>query len=157
MSVRDDSEGAVNDDSNSVDTLRLLDIAVQRQTKPRRPENMSNRQCEHLEAKPHTLPNLMEDSLLQLSPRISIPRKQMAAVRSKQQTKEMDKALDEKTNVSNDFEIWLFIYFHLFVMYNLLFAIIHLLWEQVESHLLHNIFLACFSMIQLFISNLNFR
>ncbi|XP_053093615.1 mis18-binding protein 1 isoform X2 [Pangasianodon hypophthalmus] len=100
MSVRDDSEGVADDDSNRVDTLQRLDITAQSQLETQRPEKMSNRQCEPLEAPPRTLPNLMEDSLLQLSPRISIPRKQMAAVKSKQQTKETDKALDVRTNVN---------------------------------------------------------
>lgn len=100
MSVRDDSVCAVDDDSNRVDTLQRLGIAVQSQPDPQRSEKMSKRQCEHLEATPQTL--LMEDSLLQLSPRISIPRKQMAADKSKQQTKEIDKDLDGRKNVSKN-------------------------------------------------------
>lgn len=94
MSVNDESEGAVDDYHNRVDTLQRLDIATRSQPDPQKPEKMSNRQSEHLDAPPRTHPNLMEDSLLQLSPRISIPRKQMAAVKSKQQTKEIDQALD---------------------------------------------------------------
>ncbi|MCJ8737087.1 hypothetical protein PDJAM_G00019800 [Pangasius djambal] len=100
MSVRDDSERIADDDSNRVDTFQRLDIPAQSQLEPQSPEKMSNKQCEPLEAAPRTLSNLMEDSLLQLSPRISIPRKQMAAVKSKQQTKETDKALDVRTNVN---------------------------------------------------------
>ncbi|XP_027029462.2 mis18-binding protein 1 isoform X6 [Tachysurus fulvidraco] len=52
------------------------------------------------EAAPRSVPNPMEDSLLQQSPRISIPRKQMSAVKSKHQIKEIDKALDGKTSVN---------------------------------------------------------
>ncbi|KAK3563081.1 hypothetical protein QTP86_016325 [Hemibagrus guttatus] len=96
MSVRDDSEGAVNDDGNRENTLQWLDRVVQSQPVPQRPQKISNRQSVCLEAPPQTLPNLMEDSLLQQSPRISIPRKQM----SKQQTKEIDKALEGKTSVN---------------------------------------------------------
>lgn len=100
MSVRDDSEGTVDDDSSRMDTFQRLKIASQRHPEPQRPERMPNRQCENLEAPPRSLPNLMEDSLLQLSPRISIPRKQMSVVKSKQHSKEMDKAQDGRTNVS---------------------------------------------------------
>ncbi|XP_058255463.1 mis18-binding protein 1 isoform X2 [Hemibagrus wyckioides] len=96
MSVRDDSEGAADGDSNRENTLQWLDSVAQSQPVPQRPEKISNRQSVCLEAPPQTLPNLMEDSLLQQSPRISIPRKQM----SKQQTKEIDKALDGKTSVN---------------------------------------------------------
>ncbi|KAM9466157.1 mis18-binding protein 1 isoform 2-T2 [Clarias gariepinus] len=100
MSVRDDSEGTVDDDSSRMDTFQRLEIASQRHPEPQRPERMPNRQCENLEAPPRPLPNLMEDSLLQLSPRISIPRKQMSVVKSKQHSKEMDKAQDGRTNVT---------------------------------------------------------
>ncbi|XP_060789886.1 mis18-binding protein 1 isoform X2 [Neoarius graeffei] len=99
-SVRDDSESTVDDDSNRVDTVQRLDITAQSQPEPQRPEKTSNRQRKLLDAPPQTFPNLMEDSLLQLSPRVSIPRKQMAAVNSKQQTKEMEKAPDGRTNVN---------------------------------------------------------
>lgn len=119
MNIRDDSESAVGDDSNRADAFQRLVITAQSQLEPQRPEKMSNRQCESLEAQPQTLLNMMEDSLLQLSPRISIPRKQMAAAKSKQHTKEIDKALDGRTKVSKDFDTWLFIYFHMFVfVYN---------------------------------------
>lgn len=118
MSVRDDSESTVDDDSNRVDTLQRLDITAQSQPEPQRPEKMSNRQCKLFEVPPQTLPNLMEDSLLQLSPRISIPRKQMAAVNSKQQTKEIGEILDGRTNVNMHFDTWLFIYFRLLLMHN---------------------------------------
>ncbi|XP_060736266.1 mis18-binding protein 1 isoform X4 [Tachysurus vachellii] len=100
MSVRDDLEGAVYDDSNRENTLQGLDNAAQSQPVPQRPEKMSNRQSVCLEAAPHSVPNPMEDSLLQQSPRISIPRKQISAVKSKQQIKEIDKALDGKTGVN---------------------------------------------------------
>ncbi|KAF5892251.1 mis18-binding protein 1 isoform X1, partial [Clarias magur] len=100
MSARDDSECTVNDDNSRVDTFQRLEIASKSHPEPQRPEKMPNGQCENLEAPPRTLPNLMEDSLLQLSPRISIPRKQMSVVKTKQQTKEMDKAQDGMTNVT---------------------------------------------------------
>lgn len=98
MSVRDDSEGAADDDSNRENSLQCSDSVPQSQPVPQRPEKISNRQSVCLEAPSQSLPNLMEDSLLQQSPRISIPRKQM----SKEQTKEIDKALDGKTSVSNE-------------------------------------------------------
>lgn len=104
MSVRDDS-GAVDDDSNRVDTLQRLGFAAQSQPEP---QKTPKRQCEQLETLPQTHPNLMEDSLLQLSPHISIPRKQTLEVKSKQRTKESDKGFDGQT-VSKDFEPQLFI------------------------------------------------
>lgn len=52
----------------------------------------------------HGLPqpshNLLEDPLLQLSPRVLIPRKQVSVFQSKQQARKAAMVLDEGTNVS---------------------------------------------------------
>lgn len=44
--------------------------------------------------------NLVDDPLLQLSPRVLIPRKKVSVFQSKQQARQADVALDEETNVS---------------------------------------------------------
>lgn len=106
MSVRDDSAGEVDDNSNRVDTLQRLNISAQSQPQPQKSKKMSKRLCESLEAPPQTLPNFLEDSLLQLSPRICIPRKQMEVVKSKLQTKDIFEARDGRTNVSKNFDTW---------------------------------------------------
>lgn len=100
MSVRDDSGCAGVDDSNKLDTLQRLGIAAHSQPEPQRSQKTPKRQCEQLEPLTQSHPNFMEDSLLQISPQISIPRKQMLEVKSKQHTKEIDKAFDGKTYVS---------------------------------------------------------
>ncbi|KAI5102198.1 mis18-binding protein 1 [Silurus meridionalis] len=94
--LKNDLEGAV-EDSNRVDIVQWSDITDQSQTGSERPDKRSNSLCKHLETPP---PPLMEDSLLQLSPRISIPKKQKTSVKSKQQTKEKDKALGGRMNVT---------------------------------------------------------
>ncbi|XP_073683360.1 mis18-binding protein 1 [Garra rufa] len=43
--------------------------------------------------------NLLDDPLLQLSPRVLIPRKKVSVFQSKQQARQADVALDEETNV----------------------------------------------------------
>ncbi|KAL0170136.1 hypothetical protein M9458_034732, partial [Cirrhinus mrigala] len=43
--------------------------------------------------------NLLDDPLLQLSPRVLIPRKKASVFQSKQQARQADVAVDEGTNV----------------------------------------------------------
>lgn len=49
---------------------------------------------------PQASHNLLEDPLLQLSPRVLIPRKQVSVFQSKQQARQAAMMLDEGTNVS---------------------------------------------------------
>lgn len=44
--------------------------------------------------------NLLDDPLLQLSPRVLIPQKKVSVFQSKQQARQADIALNEETNVS---------------------------------------------------------
>ncbi len=44
--------------------------------------------------------NLLDDPLLQLSPRVLIPQKKVSVFQSKQQARQADVALNEETNVS---------------------------------------------------------
>ncbi|TSW08332.1 Mis18-binding protein 1 [Bagarius yarrelli] len=99
MSVQDDAENTVDNESRE-DMLQGLGSAPRSQPLPQQPGKMSNRQSDCLEAPLQTHPNLMEDSLLQQSPRISIPRKKITAAMSKQQNNKTDKALEGKTNMN---------------------------------------------------------
>ncbi|XP_016354000.1 mis18-binding protein 1 [Sinocyclocheilus anshuiensis] len=64
-----------------------------------RPESDPFGQSECSEVVPGLPHNLLEDPLLQLSPRLLIPRKKVSVFQSKQQARQADVALYEETNV----------------------------------------------------------
>jgi len=66
----------------------------------RSPESgLDQSECTELPGPPQPSHNLLEDPLLQLSPRVFIPRKQVSVFQSKQ-SRQATIALDEGTNVS---------------------------------------------------------
>ncbi|KAL7861741.1 hypothetical protein SRHO_G00131820 [Serrasalmus rhombeus] len=99
-SLEDDLEDETEEkESGTVDVQVLCHAS---QTEPQRPKHAAGIQGGR---PPQALPRVMDDSLLQLSPRILIPRKQAAVLKSKQQnkTEEMDKGQDARnTEVSNE-------------------------------------------------------
>ncbi|XP_062863233.1 mis18-binding protein 1 isoform X2 [Trichomycterus rosablanca] len=99
-SIRQDSEEdeeAEEEESSKKDAPCSLRSAAHSHSE--RQESRAGRHGERLEAPIQALPNLMEDSLLQLSPRISIPRKQKTRAKSTQQTQEPDETQEELTNM----------------------------------------------------------
>ncbi|XP_076835153.1 mis18-binding protein 1 isoform X2 [Brachyhypopomus gauderio] len=96
MSSSDALEGGTDEEScRDVN----LGVAAHSQTVKRRPQHTANNHQDGLD-QPLKAPHVLDDSLLQLSPRISIPQKQIAIFKSKQQTKEMDDFQHRTTNVN---------------------------------------------------------
>ncbi|XP_035388835.1 mis18-binding protein 1 isoform X2 [Electrophorus electricus] len=97
MSRKDYFEGGADEEPCGVDVS--LGVPAHSQAVQQRPEHAANNHQEALEQPLQAL-RVLEDSLLQLSPRISIPQKQIAVFKSKQQTKEMDEAQNGRTRVN---------------------------------------------------------
>ncbi|XP_036449829.1 mis18-binding protein 1 isoform X2 [Colossoma macropomum] len=99
MSFKDDLEDETEEDeSDTVDDGCAQVLCHTSQTEPQRPEHAAGIQGG---PPPQALPSVMEDSLLQLSPRILIPRKQATVFKSKQQneTEGMDKGQEARNSV----------------------------------------------------------
>ncbi|XP_026142077.1 mis18-binding protein 1 [Carassius auratus] len=84
ISVEKENEGELQKDMSSSPESDLIDQSECTEGVPGPPEP------------PH---NLLEDPLLQLSPRVLIPQKKLSVFQSKQQARQADVALDEETNV----------------------------------------------------------
>ncbi|XP_017540223.1 mis18-binding protein 1 [Pygocentrus nattereri] len=96
MSLKDDLEDEAEvDESGTVNDGCTQVLCHASQTEPQRPKHAAGIQGG---PPPQAFHRVMDDSLLQLSPRILIPRKQAAVLKSKQQnkTEEMDKGQDAR-------------------------------------------------------------
>ncbi|XP_072545929.1 mis18-binding protein 1 [Salminus brasiliensis] len=99
-SIRDDLEDGIEEKENcTVDVTHT--VTANSQAVPQRPEHTAGRPGGPLEPPPQGFPNVLDDSLLQHSPRISIPRKQAAVFKSKPQNRmeEMEEVPDARASV----------------------------------------------------------
>lgn len=98
-SIRKDTDE--DEEAEESDAPRRLCAAARGQSVSQRLTNLTGRHVEGLQAPVQAIPNLMEDSLLQRSPRITIPQKQKSRVKSTHKVKELDES-QEETDVSTD-------------------------------------------------------
>ncbi|KAL6478106.1 hypothetical protein MHYP_G00139410 [Metynnis hypsauchen] len=98
MSLKDDLEDETEvDESGTVNDGCTQVLCHTSQTEPQRPRHATGIQGG---PPPQAVPRVMDDPLLQLSPRILIPRKQAAILKSKEnKTEEMDKGQDAGNTV----------------------------------------------------------